>query len=1144
MAGPDEPIKTPDGQGANSLSSEQRDTAKLLKLLLGKTVSDRYIDFCRLSAGDFDLRVASPMAGHALRELDSILRATLAVPFEAKTEAALPKAKRAAAMKALKALGHEQAAINRALGALAPRENHREQIRKIVARLGLDPDGDIAKNWYRVMRAADKAHEREFNRELSVDDEFRSEWAKPFDTVVRGVAVALQGHYSVLAKRVELLASMDDAEKAVSLFEAEIPGAMSLQWLFFRRIEGSRWLPVLIKQGLIEPPRLIDDEDDGAGSRMKEWPVGAYLLAIAKTGNESDRALVAEAIRSVKMSDHPDLRRDGLEIVAAMPGKEAAALVDVVVEWLSDDNSLYFGGHYAEALLKKISESGEHEATFLLGKAMLRIYDRDGEVRSLYAHRMYEHSLPKTAKILSKAAGIATLRLLVDLLYKAAEIDGKIRTNPPADYTSVILAPLITDDSAYDIFGALVKAVDVVASELIQQQDAPFDELIAILSEHKERIFRRLLYSALSHNPKAAPDLADSMLLDTDAQDSITLRYEYGKLAKARFPNMSPEQQSALLQLADSCPDRREQGWRKLFEDHEKRAPGTSDVRIYRMAMVRDVVWEWRDVLPEDWKFRLQAIVAKIQDPDAWKRRFETGDESPMSADEFKSRTPEEVAEYLRHWQPDPKNTETKTALAFELHKAVQADPAKFAAGAMAFAGLQPIYVRRYFEGLRQPAQNKVSFDWAEPLKLIESVLPAVTSPPSGETSSAGDDPSWFWAALEGAELLRAGLQQGKEGIGAENSELVSRLGRSLEKLAPPLPEGDTFASYYKQTPFFAAQKTLLGLATEFRILEIFWLSKQEGSFAAKAPKEALKNSPDFVEFANRALARQGANGQIVHAIFGRYLDWLYYFGADWVEANIGLIFPEDKDLSQAAWLSHLINGGGPILKLIYLMRGVYAGENEHLLMPPEKNEREWRHERFGQYVLLQYLFGDYPKDLLDGFFKNAPPRLLQHTMWYLGRQLRRTDITGDVLKRGLNYWEMRLAAGEQAADKAPFTTELAGIGSWLHDTDLEPRWLIDQMRRMLRAGFAPAEAHDVVEYASKVVSQEPAEAVALIGDLFQHPKTDQWAYISQQPAVRKILEGGLATGHPQVKADVERVISYLAARGENSFLDLSAKAE
>src|SRR5712664_4020237 len=66
-----------------ALSPEQRDTATLLDELLGQAIAARYEDFCRLSAGAFSLNVSKPMAAHALRELDSMLRSVLAVPMEA-----------------------------------------------------------------------------------------------------------------------------------------------------------------------------------------------------------------------------------------------------------------------------------------------------------------------------------------------------------------------------------------------------------------------------------------------------------------------------------------------------------------------------------------------------------------------------------------------------------------------------------------------------------------------------------------------------------------------------------------------------------------------------------------------------------------------------------------------------------------------------------------------------------------------------------------------------------------------------------------------------------------------------------------------------------------------------------------------------
>ena len=76
------------------LSPEQQETASLLQRLLGKAISDRYADFCRLAAGAFRLNVSRPMAAHALRELDSMLRRVLEVPMEIKAAANPPMKKR------------------------------------------------------------------------------------------------------------------------------------------------------------------------------------------------------------------------------------------------------------------------------------------------------------------------------------------------------------------------------------------------------------------------------------------------------------------------------------------------------------------------------------------------------------------------------------------------------------------------------------------------------------------------------------------------------------------------------------------------------------------------------------------------------------------------------------------------------------------------------------------------------------------------------------------------------------------------------------------------------------------------------------------------------------------------------------------
>ena len=66
------------------LSPEQADTNRLIEQLLGTAVAYRHIDFCRLASGALPLIVSRPLAGHALRELDSLVRSVLVTPMEAR----------------------------------------------------------------------------------------------------------------------------------------------------------------------------------------------------------------------------------------------------------------------------------------------------------------------------------------------------------------------------------------------------------------------------------------------------------------------------------------------------------------------------------------------------------------------------------------------------------------------------------------------------------------------------------------------------------------------------------------------------------------------------------------------------------------------------------------------------------------------------------------------------------------------------------------------------------------------------------------------------------------------------------------------------------------------------------------------------
>lgn len=208
------------------LSEEQADTDRLLRQLLGTAIADRYTDFCRLSSGRLPLTVPRPLAGHALRELDSLVRHVLAVPMDARAEDSREQEFcRRKARRVLRKMGFDDAAVQRAGDALKPRFSHKAQIERIASRLGLAPDGDVAKLWIELNELYGRVHERSFHERLEVDEAFQTQYALRFETVIRALAVQLQDRYAALMRRAKEIAAMKPAE-GIELFVSEIPGAI------------------------------------------------------------------------------------------------------------------------------------------------------------------------------------------------------------------------------------------------------------------------------------------------------------------------------------------------------------------------------------------------------------------------------------------------------------------------------------------------------------------------------------------------------------------------------------------------------------------------------------------------------------------------------------------------------------------------------------------------------------------------------------------------------------------------------------------------------------------------------------------------------------------------------------------------------
>jgi hypothetical protein len=471
------------------LAPEQEDTVALLDRLFGPAMANRYTDFCQLAASATGLRVTRPLAAHALREIESWVRGSLEVPMDAKARSTTDPHE-ADVSASLEALGYQPEAIQRAIKALAPRLNHPAQIRLIGQRLGFAPDSDVVRAWVSLYQLAGKAHERHFHRTLSVDDEFREKFQRPFELVLRSVAVALQSRYSALTQRVEQIAAMTNYGAAVALYEREIPGALPLQWHFFQTITSARWLQHLLEQDLTNEPFAVVD---GVGTKQfREWPVGHYLLTVAEGSDAKAHGEVAIAIQKVAESKHPDVRQQGLEIIAALPPDVAVTLVDVAAGWLDPDERNFYQKS-PEELIKRLAEAGFASEAISFAGAVFQVFDQGGTLASLHPHHMYEHHLPEAARVLVAADGLGALALFSRLLIEAEIIGNRFGEGAHGDYTYVTPHPISDSQMAtYGITEALTIAVRDAALAVCAKGQQGVEGAATLLLGFEPKIFKRI----------------------------------------------------------------------------------------------------------------------------------------------------------------------------------------------------------------------------------------------------------------------------------------------------------------------------------------------------------------------------------------------------------------------------------------------------------------------------------------------------------------------------------------------------------------------------------------------------------------------------------------------------------------------------
>lgn len=1086
-----------------------------------------------------NLRVSRPIAAHALRELESTLRTILAAPMDAKADVTPEEQQlQDEAISQLRALGYKEAILAQARRALAPRVTHKALINRILARLDLPTDGDVARLWFDITDINKRVHQRSFHDSLVVDDEFRRDYVDPFHKLIRELALALKKQYATLLFRCAEIAKMEP-KSGVNAFLGELPGAFQLQAYFFDTLESEAWLPVLEGKGLLKEPLILTGEEQ-AGVRFRQWPISRYLLRMASSKDSVTRGLVVAATRSLKGTNHPDVQSAVIEIIARLPAAEAKDLTEVVLDLLAPETGVF--PHGVPDIIKKLAEGGEHESALLIVEPLFRVFERSGALASRFEASMFEHYLADIVVPLSAAAPVQSIAVFSRMLLHASMIDRRFGDHDfTANYASEIGN---SATSVFEIPGSLVSAIVKCGEAAIGADSSLTRDIVVGMLDLPPKIFRRAALHLLSLSPASAPDLADRLLTDPSLIDAYWCRDEYARLAVAGFPNLAAKSQRAILNFVESVPEAHEEGWKEHFEERLERAPTSAERREYQLATVRDLYWSWSSVLPADRKAAFDATVTEFGGRDDWKERLNRPRRSPLTTLEMQEQPVEETISILGASSSYSAEDGVMEGLASNLRAAVSASPTLFASHADKFTRVTPFFLQHLFDGLFHAALESRLQNWDSVFLLIERL--AELSPIEGRVSVDAERPqNWTSMCRAAAELLTTGLRMADSSIQPENEERIQRLVIWLHATLSTAELPARFGRSYLNDRYSAARSTERGLAVELCVSFILWCSRNDGARSRSLSRVTLGRMTNLQQLLDAELADRSPKGVIPRAIIGRHLTWFAYFGEKWLRQSIEDIFhPTIRHLGDAAWRAHLEADRGPIADLLDDLSPFYSVEIARLAKGEASEKRRRTQRRLAEYLLVLRAWNGTADSLLRDFYASASPDVRKHAMWFLARALMSTDDNGAVATRAGAVWDIRLQEALASTQPDTFREELGVIGTWF-SMGVDIDWLLPQVRVLLKGGFAPTNIFGITDKLAARADLDIDLAIKVLKELVDFPRHEPWEIAGSIGNIRTLLLRARASSLPQTAKNVDEIVSLLASTGNGNLLDLhSAQRE
>lgn len=887
---------------------------------------------------------------------------------------------------------------------------------------------------------------------------------------------------------------------------------------FFSRLSSPDWIAPLKDAGLFNtPPQAVRH---GTTISFARWPESEYLARMAQSAPE----LVLETIAHVPFTDNVRIHADFATAAVRMPGPLAAKWTRAEIEWIKQQDDLYFLlPERLATVLVHLAEAGEIDAAMALARELLsvRLDAQVGEPRARFASWEYEKILKTSFPSLAKTAKGRALELLCDLLQRSLRLTIEV-TDANEDY-SHFWRPAIDDhvQNAHhgEVRDSLVSAVRDTSTWLLVNGMAA-SEIIATLTRRDESIFYRIAIHLLTIHFDAAPALAREWACSEKNCRNVSLHREQAKLLRACLPTLDRKSTDRVL------------AWftESTSEDAEHRDRWS----LQRLSLLEEE-------LPVAWRKKYDQLVARFGPPGEHAdflsyMTMSFGPRSPKEPSELRSMPPAAIAEFLRTWvAPDGWMQETPEGLAQALQSDIATRSSEYLSTLGEFRNVDPTYASAILHGLNDAAKAGQSLNWQPIVDYAQWVVAQPRLMAADNLTRFDRDPHWGWARSSLARLLGTAFDQNV--APSMRHEDLWKIVSILCEDPDPTPENDAKSS---MDPVTHSINTTRGQALHAAMRFALWVHRNRTSEGRPADgiDERVKLTLE------RHLDVGHEVSPAIRAVYGMWLPQLLALERKWVESRYSLLFPQPPTyaaLRIAVWEGY-IRFCAPYDNALEVLRSEYEAAvlrlREH--GDPTEVESQKLDVPLGEHLMLFVARGklDWGEDgsIVRAFFGRASEETGERTLSFIGRWLLEDEVspTAAALTRLHALWESVVASAQR--DSIPVASTLKAFGWWFASQRFDPTWSVSKLLEVLTIARVVDADFLIVERLAEQSSTEPEIALKILRELTRQ-ESESVLLATSLEHIRTILEAALRA--PACSEDARALIHELGAKGYTELRDL-----